>query len=563
MNVTEDEKTNSSDSLLDTSTTYSSTTPDYEKIRQKNIEKNKKFFQDLGYNETKKEVKKILFEKKKEIKTVQKTREPKINKKRKKSSQEDELEPMIIPQQDEEPKIKIDGIFSGLYFYLFEGINLRQKRSQILKERIEENGGIICESFSLKTTHIISSASFKTLQNSIKGSLRGVQLHTPEWISEALRNKEKLSENEFRIFHSHREIEKDVDVVQKEEPIIVEKTEMAPKKKFKFSCEKSEKETFNHNEELTSALEKLENIYLLTGDVWRSLAYRKSIRVLKSLKFKVKMISELKDTKGIGEKTMEKIKEYLNYGSINRLDKLEQNESVQVVSFFSSIFGVGPKTAMKWYQKGYKTIDDLEEKCELTHQQKIGIKYHSDLQEKIPREEVEEIENKVKSIILKINPNLVITICGSYRRGSKTCGDVDILIMDPLDNIEDLLTKVIDSLTKVNFLKAHLTSSFEKSNSYMGVCKIKELNRRIDIKVYPKDQYAFALLYFTGSNYFNRSMRYYAEKKGYSLGDKSLKKFIRVSKEKVHESDGIECTNEKEIFDALGLDYKEPHERNL
>jgi DNA polymerase/3'-5' exonuclease PolX len=34
---------------------------------------------------------------------------------------------------------------------------------------------------------------------------------------------------------------------------------------------------------------------------------------------------------------------------------------------------------------------------------------------------------------------------------------------------------------------------------YMGVCKSKKA-RRIDIKVYPKDEYPFALLYFTGSD---------------------------------------------------------------
>lgn len=38
----------------------------------------------------------------------------------------------------------------------------------------------------------------------------------------------------------------------------------------------------------------------------------------------------------------------------------------------------------------------------------------------------------------------------------------------------------------------------------MGICKLpddgktKYLNRRIDIKVYPRSQYGFAILYFTG-----------------------------------------------------------------
>ena len=59
----------------------------------------------------------------------------------------------------------------------------------------------------------------------------------------------------------------------------------------------------------------------------------------------------------------------------------------------------------------------------------------------------------------------------------------------------------------------------------MGICKLNKpnsLHRRIDMKIYPSDQYGFALLYFTGSDYFNRSMRFFARKKGYSLSDHAL-----------------------------------------
>ena len=58
----------------------------------------------------------------------------------------------------------------------------------------------------------------------------------------------------------------------------------------------------------------------------------------------------------------------------------------------------------------------------------------------------------------------------------------------------------------------------------MGICKLdaKSLHRRIDIKVYPHDQYAFALLYFTGSGNFNIRMRTNALKQGYSLSDFGL-----------------------------------------
>lgn len=90
------------------------------------------------------------------------------------------------------------------------------------------------------------------------------------------------------------------------------------------------------------------------------------------------------------------------------------------------------------------------------------------------------------------------------------------------------------------------------------------LCRRLDIKVYPPQQFPFALLYFTGSDYFNRSMRLYCQKKGWSLSDKELKPVIRVHGEKVHETaHGIQCRTEEDIFEAVGLPYKSPSERDV
>jgi len=39
------------------------------------------------------------------------------------------------------------------------------------------------------------------------------------------------------------------------------------------------------------------------------------------------------------------------------------------------------------------------------------------------------------------------------------------------------------------------------------------LHRRLDLKVYPPEEDAYALLYFTGSDHFNRSMRHYAKQR--------------------------------------------------
>ena len=88
-------------------------------------------------------------------------------------------------------------------------------------------------------------------------------------------------------------------------------------------------------------------------------------------------------------------------------------------------------------------------------------------------------------------------------------------------------------------------------------------NGRLDIKVYSAGHFPFAVMYFTGSDYFNRSMRLYCQKKGLSLSDKELRPVVRVKNEKVHEGAAIPCATERDIFVATGLPYKAPEERDL
>lgn len=103
-----------------------------------------------------------------------------------------------------------------------------------------------------------------------------------------------------------------------------------------------------------------------------------------------------------------------------------------------------------------------------------------------------------------------IEAVGSYRRGKATCGDIDILITRKDGYVEkNLLQHLVVELEKKKFITDHITfpKTFDgySSVNYMGVCQFEdELHHRIDFKHYPVDHYAFALLYFTGSDLFNR-----------------------------------------------------------
>lgn len=51
-------------------------------------------------------------------------------------------------------------------------------------------------------------------------------------------------------------------------------------------------------------------------------------------------------------------------------------------------------------------------------------------------------------------------------------------------------------------------------------------------------------------------MRLYARKRGWSLSDRFLKPVMRNSGHKIEAGDSVKCTDEVEIFIALGLEYK-------
>lgn len=58
-----------------------------------------------------------------------------------------------------------------------------------------------------------------------------------------------------------------------------------------------------------------------------------------------------------------------------------------------------------------------------------------------------------------------------------------------------------------------------------GACRLNKdsVTRRLDIRLTPYDQYPCSVLYFTGSDMFNKAMRAHALEKGFTLNEYSLR----------------------------------------
>jgi len=279
-------------------------------------------------------------------------------------------------------------------------------------------------------------------------------------------------------------------------------------------------------------------------------AYKNAIESLKTIK-EINNIDNIKELPGIGVKIHDKIKEYLESGTIKEADNISKNNETFILqNQLLNIYGVGPTKAKDLLSK-IKTFDELymeKNKELLNNKQKIGLAYYNDLLQKTPYKEAEEHNKYIGNILKNIEYNMV----GSFRRKKELIGDIDILIKD---NPTFDLKKFIKKMTEDGYILELLASG---KNKFMGICKLKNnIPRRIDILV-ADGNYYFALLYFTGSYQFNIIMRNKALELGYSLSEYGFKD---KNTNKLLDDLNNTVKNEKDIFKILNMKYVKPEDR--
>ena len=203
----------------------------------------------------------------------------------------------------------------------------------------------------------------------------------------------------------------------------------------------------------------------------------------------------------------------------------------------------------------------------LTYYQLVAIKYYEDIKQRIDRSEIDIFDKVVKNIAKKINSELVVVICGSYRRECSNSGDIDILLTHPdIKTKEEInrlrfnyLSEVVRVLDHIGIICDHLS---EGEFKYMGMCRIDAVKfkspyaRRLDIKFVYYNSFIPELLHFTGSGDINKQMRLKAIKMNMFLSETGL--YTDSSK-----TNEIVCYTEKEIFEHLKIKYLEPKDRHI
>ena len=298
------------------------------------------------------------------------------------------------------------------------------------------------------------------------------------------------------------------------------------------------------NEKFIDVLEKLNEIMMKQGEPFRARAYKKAQETIMSYPEDITSVQQISSLPGIGVTITEKLKEYVETGTLKVLER-EKNNPVNILA---DVYGIGPKKAKELVEKGITSITELREKQDelLNDTQKIGLKYYEQILERIPRDEIDEYQTKLSSLFA--GKKITFEIVGSYRRGAKTSGDIDIIVTS---NEPTVFKTFIDQLIQEKIIIEVLSRGKSKC---LVIAQLPGYSaRRVDFLFTTPEEYPFAVLYFTGSKAFNTVMRGHALKMGLSLNEHGLE-----PKEKVGNT---VFPDEKSIFDYLNLVYKEPAER--
>jgi DNA polymerase beta len=297
------------------------------------------------------------------------------------------------------------------------------------------------------------------------------------------------------------------------------------------------------------------------ADKFRAIAFSKAIKAIEKLPA-VNSLDDLTGVPGVGSGVKDRVAELFETGHLLEADEAKEDYSLDAYNVLQEVHGIGPAKARDLITKhGIKTIAQLQEKATtnpdlLTHAQTVGLTYIDDLKKRIPRAEMEKHEAYVRRQLPK---EFEMVVVGSYRRGLPNSGDFDVMITSR--SLTELVAashfqQFIDLLAEEGYLRGEFARGEHK---FMGVCRLvgpgRKTHRHVDLLLCKPEEYWYTILYFTGSDVFNVSMRRHALTKGYSLSEHGLKR-VR---------DGVPAppvmNSEKDIFDFLGLEYVKPSDR--
>ncbi|TAK04125.1 DNA polymerase/3'-5' exonuclease PolX [Patescibacteria group bacterium] len=255
---------------------------------------------------------------------------------------------------------------------------------------------------------------------------------------------------------------------------------------------------------------------------------------------------------GIGKSIAEKIEELVTTGRLKSYEALKKKYPFDMLAL-TGIQNVGPKTALALYRAlKVKTVRDLERVARAGKVRRVpGFGRKSEdgilkgigfLREHEGRFRLHDLLPFAEGIVAKLRAVPGVTHCeaaGSLRRMKETVGDVD-LVMTATDP-----KRALDAFVSL----PEVSQALERGENRAAVRYRYGVNG--DLLVLKPEEWATALLHFTGSRDHNVVLRERAIKRGMKLSEYGLFKGKKR----------VVTKTEQDVYEALGMDWMPPEIR--
>ncbi|MCF7804496.1 MAG: DNA polymerase/3'-5' exonuclease PolX [Candidatus Marinimicrobia bacterium] len=264
---------------------------------------------------------------------------------------------------------------------------------------------------------------------------------------------------------------------------------------------------------------------------------------------------EIGDVKGIGEALSQKITELVQTGKLEYYEKLK-SEIPEGLFKILEIPGLGPKKVKKiWNELEITKVGELEYACQENRlvdlegfgaktQEKIldGIKFIKKYQERWLIDEVMEAAEPLIKFVKGHDKVIRAELAGSLRRHRETVKDADIVA----SCAERDRKQIMREFTELESVDTIIGSGETKTSVRL------ESGINADLRLVSDEQFPYALHHFTGSKEHNTAMRSLAKSMDMKMNEYGLFR---------NEDELVECADESEIFEALGLSSIPPELR--
>ncbi len=289
---------------------------------------------------------------------------------------------------------------------------------------------------------------------------------------------------------------------------------------------------------------------------FRVRAYRNAARTVAGYPRRInEMVEEgedIDDLSGVGEDLAKKIREIVQTGSLEFLEKVRSRTPHSLIKLLG-IKGLGPKRVQKLFNElGIRNLEELRaaiESGKVADLEGFGSKTVENIRHSLEEDTLEEERTRLDiaeqfvaplvSYLKELATVEDVAVAGSYRRRLATVGDLDIIA------ISDAGAQVAEAFVSYDSVGEVVSQGATKTTV------ILRSGLQVDLRIVSKEHYGAALLYFTGSKAHNIHLRNLAVDQGFKINEYGVYKG----------EERIAGQNESEIYGLFNLPVIPPELR--